>query len=74
MVPQNNRIYVCRDVFSVLTHCHLSCLNLLRLQNHVPQKKYKTEILSKQEIGLPSAPLKKIVLKAHKTKLTLKIK
>ena len=69
MVPQNNRIYVCRDVFSVLTHCHLSCLNLLRLQNHVSQNKYK-KILSKQEIGLPSAPLKKIVLKAHKTKLT----
>ena len=62
-------MFVGINMFSVLTHCHLRCLSLLRLQNHVSQKK-NVKILFKQEMGLPSATLKKIVLKAYKTKLT----
>ena len=61
MVPQNNRIYVCGNkyVFSA-DSLSFKLPNLLKIE----------KILSKQEIGLPSAPLKKIVVKAHKTKLT----
>ena len=70
MVPQNNRIYVCGNkcVFSA---------DSLTFKLHKPIEAIKScftkknvKILFKQEMGLPSATLKKIVLKAHKTKLT----
>ena len=55
-------------MFSALTHHYLNCLSLLWLQIHVSPKNKK--MLSKQEIGLHSAPLKRGVLKAQETKLT----
>ena len=56
-------------MFSALTHHYLKCLSLLWPQIHVSPKKIK-KMLSKQEIGLHSAPLKRGVLKAQETKLT----
>ena len=70
MVPQNNRIYVCGNkyVFSADSFSFKLPKPIEATKLCFPKYIYK--ILSKQEIGLPSAPLKKIVLKAHETKLT----
>ena len=56
-------------MFSALTHHYLNCFKAYCGYKFMFPPKNK-KMLSKQEIGLHSAPLKRGVLKAQETKLT----